>query len=1265
MAELKILSFNTQGLGGIKKQMDVFHYLKNKEYDIYCLQDTHFTASQEMYIRNRWGGNCYFSAAPHANARGVAIFFAKKLDYKIHNQNQDPNGNFLILDMTVYNKRLSLINIYGPNKDEPNFYINLFKSITDIGNETYMICGDFNISLDPTMDCYNYKHINNPKARKYVLETINENNLFDTFRELHPSLKRYTWRRKSPLKQSRLDLFLVTESIMNLVKTSKIETGYKSDHSMVTISLAMDNFEHGRPLWKHNNSLLADSEYLKIINSKILEVKKQYSLPVYNLDNIDKIPDNELQLVINDQLFLETLMMEIRGKSISYATYKKKSKDIEEKELIKTIQNLENNLVEETVPKLEKLKQDLCNIREEKMQGILVRSRANIIENGEKPSQYFCSLESRNYTSKTITIIEKDNGQLITDQKEILNETKNYYEDLFSSKESSLNDIDLNNYMQDIHIPNLNREESEELEGMLTLKEASRTLRNMKNNKSPGTSGLSIDFYKTFWKQIGTFVVRAINFGFLHGELSITQQQGLIVCIPKENKCRKTLKNWRPITLLNTVYKIASGSIANRIKRVLNKLISTDQTGFIEGRFIGENTRLMYDILQITEERNIPGLLLLIDFEKAFDSLSWSFINKVLKLFNFGPAIRKWINVFYKNSCSAVTQCGCLSEFFKLGRGCRQGDPISPYLFILCAEILSIRIRNNKNIKGITIDNVEFKFSQYADDSSAFLDGSKESLEQTLRELEAFADISGLKTNFDKTQVVWIGAKKYSSDSIKTRWKLLWGATQFKLLGITFNVDLQKIIEVNYNDRITQMKNSLKVWCRRFLTPLGKITVVKTLILPKITHLLMSLPDPEPKILNNINGMFFEFIWNGRSKIKQSVVVKQYFEGGLKMINLIAFAQALKITWIRRMFQNQSKWQLLIKEVVAMEKIICFGSEYTKTVLSKIKNDFWKDVFKAVLNLQLQLKVDWDENSPYQTPLFYNTNLTVGGKSFFYKSWFDKGIGYIRDLIDNEGNFLEFKVFVQNTAIHTNFLQYQGVIDCLKKFLKKKGGYIKNNMFGPIIPKLIYTISKQKKGSQNIYNILNQNKDDPTGKIKWNQIYHIEEKSWQYIFEAPFKITRCTKLRWFQTTINHRIFTTNKLLFQMNLKDSPKCFFCGNNNETLEHLFWKCPKTQLFIQDMKRKFHELSITLNLDEETFILGNFPKTISNIIQFLMLVARYYIGMNRSTNRPLNFLEYRINVQSLFLSLREMAVQNNELMEFLQAWRPFKDLLSYNFH
>ena len=163
--------------------------------------------------------------------------------------------------------------------------------------------------------------------------------------------------------------------------------------------------------------------------------------------------------------------------------------------------------------------------------------------------------------------------------------------------------------------------------------------------------------------------------------------------------------------------------------------------------------------MQHADQHDLPGLILLVDFAKAFDSLSWKFIYKVLEFFKFGNSIITWIKVLYKNAVLAVNQGGNLSSFFNIGRGCRQGDPLSPYIFILCAEILAIKIRNNKSIKGIIINNHEFKLSQYADDTSLMLDGSDTSLNAANSELAKFARYSGLNVNFDKTHVIWIGKK--------------------------------------------------------------------------------------------------------------------------------------------------------------------------------------------------------------------------------------------------------------------------------------------------------------------------------------------------------------------------------------------------------------------------------------------------------------------------------------------------------------------------
>jgi hypothetical protein len=257
-----------------------------------------------------------------------------------------------------------------------------------------------------------------------------------------------------------------------------------------------------------------------------------------------------------------------------------------------------------------------------------------------------------------------------------------------------------------------------------------------------------------------------------------------------------------------------------------------------------------------TEKYNIPGLLLLIDFEKAFDSISWTFISKVLDLFNFGPLFKKCISTFYYNAESCCLINGHLSEWFYLQRGCRQGDPISPYIFILCAEVLAALIRKNENIKGIKIHNFEFKISQFADDTSLILDGTEKSLINALNTLKFYGRISGLNINMDKTQIIWIGSNKNSKHKLCSDLNLCWDNT-FTLLGIKFSTNLIDIVELNYKEKILQIKNMLQTWSKRILTPLGKITVIKSLALPKINHLIFSIPNPHNSMIKEMGSVIF------------------------------------------------------------------------------------------------------------------------------------------------------------------------------------------------------------------------------------------------------------------------------------------------------------------------------------------------------------------------------------------------------------------------
>ena len=178
----------------------------------------------------------------------------------------------------------------------------------------------------------------------------------------------------------------------------------------------------------------------------------------------------------------------------------------------------------------------------------------------------------------------------------------------------------------------------------------------MEPEKTPGSDGIPAEFYKIFWNDISEHLVTSINHAYQNEQFSVTQRRGIIKLIPKKDAEPFLIKNWRPISLLNCDYKIAAKALANRLKKVLPKLVNSDQTGFMKGRFIGENIRLIDGVINFADAENIPGLLLFLDFEKAFDTVEWVFIKKTFQQFNFGPSMIKWIDICYNNIESCVKQ---------------------------------------------------------------------------------------------------------------------------------------------------------------------------------------------------------------------------------------------------------------------------------------------------------------------------------------------------------------------------------------------------------------------------------------------------------------------------------------------------------------------------------------------------------------------------------------------------------------------------------
>ena len=497
---LKLCSLNCQGLGDFRKRRDVFNYLRNLKYSIICLQDTHFSKNIEKSVQNEWGFKTIFNSF-NSRSRGVAILFNSNFEFKLNNVYVDHSGNIVMADIEISNRRITLVNIYGPNKDTPDFYTNLKKKIIDFANNDVIIVGDWNLLINPEIDCLNYKNVNNPNARFEVLRLMNDLNLFDVWREENEDEKVFTWRRRNKMgdiQMGRLDFFLVSQSLVNFSCQEKIRSGYRSDHSIIEMTLSFNqDFSNKKNFWKFNNSLLYNFDFINEAKNSILSTKKQYAVLVYNTDNIQNIENDIFETNINPQLFLEMLLLNLRSVSISFSTALKKKENCEIKNLEEKINKLETLNPVENYDNICSLKAELQNLRGKKLQGCLIRSKARWIEQGEKPSKYFCNLENRNFVSKRMTSLFDKNGKEINNQIDIKNEVFSFYNNLYKSREHIIENINLEEKLN-LATPKLTTAQALSIEGKISLDEAYNTLKSMQNNKSPGSTGFTTEFFKFF-----------------------------------------------------------------------------------------------------------------------------------------------------------------------------------------------------------------------------------------------------------------------------------------------------------------------------------------------------------------------------------------------------------------------------------------------------------------------------------------------------------------------------------------------------------------------------------------------------------------------------------------------------------------------------------------------------------------------------------------------------------------------------------------------
>ena len=819
MAGLNLISLNVRGVRDRVKRKMIFDWVRMRKGDMVMLQETYSTPDIEEEWEGEWGGRIIFSHGSN-HSRGVMILLAPGLNFKIDQVMKDDEGRFVVLKGDLLGYKLLLGNVYFPTRDrvqrQIDFLVNFNDCLSNLYSMNYSLIlgGDFNVVMNKDLDYMGVSTNLRMSGSKELEGFLKKMNLIDIWRKRNPVLKRFTFRQIAPLVQSRLDYWFISKDLESSVGTCEIISSVAPDHSGIFLQLKSIRYNesYGRSYWKFNNSLCFDKEFVQGMNEEIKSIELQW------LTEFD-----------TKSSFWDFLKMKMRNFAMKFSKKKSKERRLSIQQLEYEIDILEKNLLSSPdsggiLKDIESKKTELKKLYNVYTDGLKVRSRVVWYEEGEQNQEYFEQLLKSNKQKTVIREMCDDKGDVIKEKDVIMRLIRNFYRNLYSEDESVCDDFRESVFCKDI--PRLSDDSKNFCEGKIIKEECWECLKSMKLNKSPGNDGFTVEFYLTFWPQIGSLLVEVFNEAFEKGCLATSQKQGVITLIEKEGKDPLFIKNYRPITLLNTDYKMLSKIMAKRIKGVLYEIVHLDQVGYIENRYIGEALRLIDDMIfycnNYCEEE---AYLIAVDFEKAFDSVSHKFLFKVLELFGFGESFCSWVKIMYNGISSCVMNGGVSTGYFDIKRGVRQGDPLSPYLFLLVMEILAQAVRRDNGIRGIQFENFEVRQVLYADDMTLFV-RHRSSIIRIQEIFKDFYELCGLKVNIDKTKVMSIGKKKGEHE------RLPMGnvVTEIKILGVYFALDIKVREEMNYKEILSKIKRLLGWWRQRDLTVMGKIFLLKTML---------------------------------------------------------------------------------------------------------------------------------------------------------------------------------------------------------------------------------------------------------------------------------------------------------------------------------------------------------------------------------------------------------------------------------------------------
>ncbi|GER31074.1 RNA-directed DNA polymerase-like protein [Striga asiatica] len=566
------------------------------------------------------------------------------------------------------------------------------------------------------------------------------------------------------------------------------------------------------------------------------------------------------------------------------------------------------------------MKAELDSAHQEEENYWRLKSRALWLKSGDRNTRYFHAHTAQRRKRNIISKLKTSSGQISDNQHSMAAHITGFYSNLFTSDGSrggaellqqipcSISDAMNNDLIKPV--------EEEEVKAALFA---------MASEKAPGDDGMSAVFFQHFWHILKIDICRAIKSFFITGHLLENWKHTIITLIPK---CLypENLTNYRPISLCGVLYKIVAKMLAERLKPCLDSCISQSQTAFVPGRHLIDNVVIAHEVFHFLHRHRSGSNVFMavkLDMEKAYDRVEWESIKKTMLKMGFHVKFVQWIYSCIANPTFSFNLNGSVCGFVTSSRGIRQGDPLSPYLFILVSELLSCYLHNKINVgqfRGVRISQNGPMLSHllFADDALVFCKADEEHSILLLDILKKYQEFTVQKVNLHKSSMF---LSKNCSDGLKHRiYSLLEGVVvkrSSRYLGLPLGIGASKIETFQFV--VEAVRDRIGSWKNNFLSSAGREILIKAVLnaLPVFVMSCFLLPV---NVCKEVCRLLAKFWWDKGNNQSRSMhwlawdkMTLPKGEGGLGFQNIKLFNRALILKQLWRIFEQP---ELLMSKVL-------------------------------------------------------------------------------------------------------------------------------------------------------------------------------------------------------------------------------------------------------------------------------------------------------------------------------------------------------------